>query len=66
MEIAVNEREYATVSFLNWFVDEQVEEEASFKTLIQKFKVAIKDEGMLHMLDQELGTRVFTPPNPEE
>ncbi|HZJ85551.1 MAG TPA: ferritin [Erysipelotrichaceae bacterium] len=66
MEIAVDEREYATVSFLNWFVDEQVEEEASFKTLIQKFKVAINDEGMLHMLDNELGTRVFTPPNPEE
>ena len=66
MEIAVDEREYATVSFLNWFVDEQVEEEASFKTLIQKFKVAINDDGMLHMLDNELGTRVFTPPNPEE
>ena len=65
MDIATDEREYATVSFLNWFVDEQVEEEASFNTLIQKFKVAMKDESMLHMLDQELATRVFTPPAPE-
>lgn len=62
MDIATEEREYATISFLNWFVDEQVEEEASFNTLIQKFKVAMKDESMLHMLDKELGTRVFTAP----
>ncbi len=66
MDIATDEREYATVSFLNWFVDEQVEEEASFATLIQKFKIAQKDESMLHMLDIELGTRVFTPPAKEE
>ena len=66
MAIAVEEHEYATISFLNWFVDEQVEEEASFNALIQKFKVAIKDDSMLHMLDKELGTRVFTPPTPEE
>lgn len=63
MDIAHEEREYATISFLNWYVDEQVEEESSFNTLIQKFKVAIKDESMLHMLDQELGQRVFTPPS---
>lgn len=66
MDIATEQREYATVSFLNWFVDEQVEEEASFATLIQKFKIAQKDEGMLHMLDNELATRVFTPPAKNE
>lgn len=62
MDIATEEREYATISFLNWYVDEQVEEEASFNTLIKKFTVAIKDDNMLHMLDQELGQRTFTPP----
>lgn len=66
MDIATDEREYATISFLNWFVDEQVEEEASFNTLIQKFKIAKDDESMLHMLDQELGTRVFTAPATED
>lgn len=66
MDIATEEREYATISFLNWYVDEQVEEEASFKELIAKFKVAMNDESMLHMLDQELATRVFTPPTVEE
>lgn len=62
MDIATEEREYATISFLNWYVDEQVEEEASFKELIAKFKLAMKDENMLHTLDQELAARVFTPP----
>ena len=66
MDIATEEREYATISFLNWYVDEQVEEEASFNTLIQKFKVAMNDESMLHMLDQELGQREFTAPPIEE
>ncbi len=66
MDIANKEREYATISFLNWYVDEQVEEEASFKSLIQKLKIAVKNESMLHMLDQELGQRVFTPPNLDE
>lgn len=62
MDIATSEREYATISFLNWFVDEQVEEESTFSALIQKFKAAINDESMLLMLDMELAKRVFTPP----
>ena len=65
MDIATQEREYATISFLNWFVDEQVEEESTFSALIQKFKAAMNDESMLLMLDMELAKRVFTPPAPE-
>ena len=66
MDIATEEKEYATISFLNWFVDEQVEEEATFSALIQKFRAAMKDESVLFMLDAELGKRVFTPPATEE
>ncbi len=62
MDIATQEREYATVSFLNWFVDEQVEEEATFTGWVQKFKPAMKDESLLLMLDMELAKRTFTPP----
>lgn len=65
MDIATEEKEYATISFLNWFVDEQVEEEATFSALIQKFKAAVNDESMLLMLDMELAKRVFTPPAQE-
>lgn len=66
MDIATSEREYATVSFLNWFVDEQVEEEAAFAALVQKFKAAMKDDSILMMLDMELSKRVFTAPTTEE
>ena len=66
MDIATEEREYATISFLNWFVDEQVEEEAAFTGLVQKFKTAMKDESILLMLDTELAKRVFTAPTTGE
>ncbi len=64
MSIAMEEKDYATVSLLNWFIDEQVEEEASMSEIIDKLKL-IEGSGHGHglmMLDKELGTRVFTPP----
>lgn len=61
MKLAHEENDYATVSFLNWFVDEQVEEEASMKTLIAKVdKIGDSPQG-LYMLDKELAGRTFTP-----
>lgn len=38
MDIAVAQKEHATISFLNWFVDEQVEEEDNFTTILKKLK----------------------------
>lgn len=60
MNIAQEEREHATISFLNWFVDEQREEEKSFSGVLQQVK-RFGGEGLYH-LDKELATRVFTPP----
>ena len=39
VEKAVAEKEYATQTFLNWFVDEQVEEEETVNTIVEKFKM---------------------------
>ncbi|MCK4259060.1 MAG: ferritin [Halanaerobiales bacterium] len=61
VDLAVNERDHATNNFLKWFVDEQVEEEASAEGVLQKLKL-IGDSGSgLFMMDHELGQRVFTP-----
>lgn len=60
MKIAHEVSDYAAISFLQWYVDEQVEEEDSFNTLIDKIKLV--DGGGLYMLDRELLTRSFTPP----
>jgi len=62
MDIAMAESDHATKSFLTWFVDEQVEEEASMETILNKLKLIDgKGYGML-MLDKELATRTFNPP----
>jgi len=60
MDIAIDEREHATRSFLNWFVDEQVEEEDNVRNIIDKLKL-VKDAG-LYLLDQELAQRTFVAP----
>ena len=59
MRIAYEVNDYAAVSFLQWYIDEQVEEEDNFNKLIEKVKL-VKDAG-LYILDQELLTRVFVP-----
>ncbi len=57
MSIAVEEKNYPAVSFLNWFVDEQVEEEASMLTILEKIKM-VGDKGhVLYMLDKEMAAR---------
>ncbi|OEF98077.1 ferritin [Vulcanibacillus modesticaldus] len=61
-DIATEEKEYSTISFLNWFIDEQVEEEATFESLVKKLKRIGNDSSALYMLNDELAKRVFTPP----
>lgn len=62
MDIAINDSEHATRSFLQWYVDEQVEEEANFKGLLTKLKRAKNDVSMLYKMDDEMATRVYTDP----
>lgn len=62
MDLAIKENDHATKSFLNWFIDEQVEEEDSMETIVNKLKlIGGKGNGLL-MLDKELAGRTFTPP----
>ncbi|NJP39202.1 ferritin [Alkalicoccus luteus] len=60
-DLALDEREHATMTFLNWFIEEQVEEEASFDTLIHRLKRMDQDSQAFELLDQELGKRTFKP-----
>jgi ferritin len=62
VNLAIDKRDHATNSFLQWFVTEQVEEEASADAVVQKLKLVGDDGGGLFLVDQELGKRVFTPP----
>jgi ferritin len=55
--LALEEKDYASQSFLQWFIDEQVEEEASATEIVETLKM-IGDKGhALVMLDRQLGSR---------
>jgi ferritin len=60
--LAMDERDHATLAFLQWFVTEQVEEEANADGIVRQLQLIGDDRSGLFMLDRELATRVFTPP----
>lgn len=56
-DLAQQERDHATVSLLRWYVDEQVEEEATLNTIISQLKLVGKDTSGLFVIDRELAGR---------
>ena len=65
VNLALEEKDNAANTFLQWFVDEQVEEEESAETVVNKLKLVADDSDGMKMLDNEMGQRVFTPPSNE-
>ena len=62
LNLAIQEKDHASANFLQWFVSEQVEEEANATEILQQLKI-VKGEGHgLLLLDRELKTRVFVNP----
>ena len=62
VDLALAESDHATNTLLQWFVNEQVEEEASADQMLSQLKLAGDTPAALFMIDRELGARVFTPP----
>ncbi len=62
MDLALENRDHASNAFLQWFVSEQVEEEATMDDIIQKLKLTEESKGALFLMDQEMIKRVFAPP----
>ncbi|MCK4632170.1 MAG: ferritin [candidate division Zixibacteria bacterium] len=62
MDIALAEKDHASNIFLQWFVNEQVEEEATAKGVVQQLKMLGDSKAGMFQIDRELGQRVFTPP----
>ena len=56
-------KDFRTMQFLDWFVKEQGEEETNANDLISKMELFGSDPKSLYMLNQELGTRVYTAPS---
>lgn len=62
MDLAIKEKDHATRSFLQWYVDEQVEEESTADRIVNQLKMIGDQIQGIFMLDRELAQRVFTPP----
>ena len=60
--LAVEEKDFAASQFLNWYVNEQVEEESAADQILGDLTLAQNDGGALLTIDRELGARVFVAP----
>lgn len=62
MDVAEEIKDRAALSFLDWYLKEQVEEESSVGGVLATLKLIGDDKQALFMLDKELAARVFNPP----
>jgi ferritin len=65
INMAIDQKDRATEIMLQWFVTEQVEEEANAQEILQKLKVFGEKGDALLMIDRELAGRIFSPPAAE-
>ncbi len=57
VDLTITEKDHATNTYLQWFVTEQVEEEATAMNILDKIKMVGDNKNGLFLLDRELGTR---------
>ena len=62
MDVAEEVKDRAALSFLDWYLKEQVEEESNVGGVLATLKLIGEDKKALLMLDKELATRTFTAP----
>ncbi len=62
--IANDDRDFASINRLNWFIDEQVEEEENAREMISAVEAVEGNKYGMYMLDKELATRTYTTPSP--
>ena len=55
-------KDYRTMKFLDWFVNEQMEEEDNADSMINRYHLFGQDPKGLYLLDQEYAARVYTAP----
>lgn len=62
--IANADKDYAAINRINWFIDEQVEEEESAREMINTFEAVEGNKYGMYMIDKELAARTYTAPSP--
>jgi len=64
VEISQKEKDHSTYVFLEWFVNEQVQEETKFETLLQKFDLIGRDKLAINEIDKILATQTTAEADP--
>jgi len=64
VEITQKEKDHSTYAFLEWFVNEQVQEETKFETLLQKFDLIGRDKLAINEIDKILAADAAAPADP--
>ena len=62
--IANEDRDYASINRITWFIDEQVEEEESAREMIATFEAVEGNKYGMYMIDKELAARTYVAPSP--
>ncbi len=60
-EVAVTEKDYTTMNFLQWYITEQLEEESLFSTILDKIKLVGADKAGMFHIDKELDGMAVAP-----
>jgi len=61
VDICLQEKDYTTHNFIQWYVNEQLEEEALARTILDKLKLIGKDKGGLYLFDRDLENAAIAP-----
>ena len=64
VEITQKEKDHSTYAFLEWFVNEQVQEETKFETILQKFDLLGRDKLGINEIDKFLAVETAAPSEP--
>ena len=62
--IAQQDRDYASINRITWFIDEQVEEEEAAREMITTFEAVEGNKYGMYMIDKELAARTYVAPSP--
>ena len=65
VDLSIDLKDHASTQMLQWFIEEQVEEEATAETILDELKLIGEAKSGLFMMNRELSQRTFTPPPAE-
>ncbi len=54
VDVCLQEKDYSTHNFVQWYVSEQLEEEATARTILDKLRLIGGDKGGMYMFDKDL------------